>query len=89
MFHDRSIALLFHSPFRMSRNRVGFEKEWNFWLHWEVILEESRFYVRGFSDSMWSVEVAVSFWLFRIGCSSPSIPPFALAEKEWNFGKRR
>lgn len=22
-------------------NRVGFEKEWNHWLHWEVILEEN------------------------------------------------
>lgn len=36
-----SIVLLFHSSCRMSMNRVGFEKEWNHWLHWEVILEEN------------------------------------------------
>lgn len=42
-----SIVLLFHSSCRMSMSRVGFEKEWNHWLHWEVILEE-----KGNSDLM-------------------------------------
>ena len=36
-----SIVLLFHSSYRMSSNRVGFEKEGNLWLHWEVILVEN------------------------------------------------